>query len=162
MARWHLYFWYLPLIIKRFCLITKLKLLSPTLWTEKVKKNSLKLKSFETIYHIKRFQDCFRIFPDLLQTFKSSNLQIFRFQLIEWYFTYQIWYDDFLSWKFIQFPDFFPDFPGFSSNLQISVDWMIVYLSNMIWWFSFLEIYPVSRFFRTFPGFLQIFTFWWF
>ena len=121
MARWHLYFWYLPLIIKRFCLITKLKLLSPTLWTEKVKKNSLKLKSFETIYHIKRFQDCFRIFPDLLQTFKSSNLQIFRFQLIEWYFTYQIWYDDFLSWKFIQFPDFFPDFPGFSSNLQISM-----------------------------------------
>ena len=44
----------------------------------------------------------------------------------------------------------FQIFSGFSSNLQISVDWMIVYLSNMIWWFCFPEIYPVSGFFPKF------------
>ena len=54
-------------------------------------------------------------------------------------------------------------FSGFSSNLQISVDWMIVYWSNMIWKCSFPEIYPVSRFFPGFSGFnsnLQILVDW--
>ena len=37
-------------------------------------------------------------------------------------------------------------------------EWM-VYFSYMIWWFSFLEIYPVSDFFRIFPDFHQIFRF---
>ena len=83
---------------------------------------------------------------------KSSDFCSFdHFSSQNWWFTSQIWYDDFLSRKFIQFLDFFRIFPEF---LQISVDWMIFYLSNVIWWFSFPVIYPVSGFF---PGFFRIF-----
>ena len=38
----------------------------------------------------------------------------------------------------------------------------MVYFFNLIWWFSFPEIYPVSGFFLDFSGVIQILGFLWF
>ena len=57
----------------------------------------------------------------------------------------------FFSRKFIRFPDFFRIYPDFH-QIYVSLHTMDgLFLSYMIWWFSFPEIYPVSAFFRIFP-----------
>ena len=82
-----------------------------------------------------------------------------------WWFTYQIWYDNFIIRNFIRFLDIYPNFSGFSKIFIFQWFWpyffteLIVNFSNMIWKFSYSDFYPVSIFSCIYPGFSQIFIF---
>ena len=98
--------------------------------------------------------DFFRIFPDFFPDIFgfSSNLQISSWN---WRFTLLIWYDDFVFRKIIRLPDFFPDsYVFFNKSSDFFIESMFYFL-NIIWWFCFLENYPVTRFFS---GFFRFFS----
>ena len=73
-------------------------------------------------------------------------------------FTFQIWHEDFSFRKCIRFPDFSPDFSGFSSNLQISSQnrWITSHIwYNYLFW-KFIRVFLSTR---IFPDFHQFFRF---
>ena len=74
---------------------------------------------------------------------KSSDFSgVDHFSSQNWWFISQIWHDDFLSRKFIQFPDF----SGFSSNLLLNHIHSTTLFINYDMMNFFSGNYPVSEF----------------
>ena len=97
-------------------------------------------------YHRSKFfnDNTRRIFTSWAKGAFLKSLDLSSFDLISSQngcFTSQIWYNDFSFRKCIRFPDFYPDFSGFSSNFQISSQnrWITSHI-----WYN----YPFRKFIR--------------